>query len=173
MRDEALFLNGVYEDVLADILEIQAYLPEQILYLQPHSGERIARLAEDPPSVADPVRLLCSITDDLARVHYVGEIVGWDDKRELASDWLKLRVLNRVIYVFQPTEDGVYMQTRPDGPDCVNLLYVRRLRKLSVPFSVDQLTNVNTGDPLSANRTRSGGWVYAMNPGTDWLEAYL
>jgi hypothetical protein len=173
MRDEALFLNGVYENVLADILEIQAHLPEQILYLQPHSGERIARLAEDPPSVEDPVRLLCSLTDDLAKVHYVGEIVGWDDKRELASDWLKLRMLNRVIYVFQPTEDGVYMTAGPDAVDCVNLLYVRRLRRLSAPFSVDQLVNINTSQPVSTNRTRSGGWVYVTNPGSDWLEAHL
>jgi 5-methylcytosine-specific restriction protein A len=171
VRAEALFLNGVWDDVLQDILKIQAYLPEQILYLQPYSSERIVHLAENPPSVDDPVRLLVSITDDLARVHYIAEIIGWDDKRELG--WAKLHALNRVIYPLQPTEEGVYLKAKPEGPDCVNLLYVRRLRKLSKPFSVDQLTVTSTGQPHSTGRSTSGGWSYVVNPGADWLEAFL
>ena len=35
---EALFINGVYEGVLKEILQIQAELPEHIMYLQPDSG---------------------------------------------------------------------------------------------------------------------------------------
>jgi hypothetical protein len=37
----ALFLNGVYEGVLEEILQVQAHLPEQIMFLQPHKGEAI------------------------------------------------------------------------------------------------------------------------------------
>jgi hypothetical protein len=171
MRDEALFLNGVYEDVLEDIRKVQTHLPEQILYLQPYSSSRIGRLAANRPSVDDPVRLFCSITTDLARVHFAGEIVGWDNKREIG--WPKLRVLNRVIYVFQPTEDGVYMTSGPDAIECVNLLYVRRLRRLSAPFSVNQLVKTSDSQPVSTARTTSGGWAYVENPGETWLDAYL
>jgi len=171
MRDEALFLNGVYEDVLQDILTIQTHLPEQILYLQPYSGERIVHLAENPPSADDSVRLLMSVTDDLAKVRYIGEIVGWDDKRKLGGP--KLMWLNRIIYAFQWTEEGVYMHAHDDKRPCVNLLYVRRLKKLSRPFSVDQLINTSTDEPLSTGRTTSGRWVYVVNPTDSWLASWL
>ena len=171
MRNEALFLNGVYKDVLRDILAVQAHLPEQIMYLQPHSGQRIVHLAENPPTVGDPVRLFASLTSDLATVHYVGEIVGWDDKRILEED--KLHVLNRLIYLLQPTEGGVYKKAKPGGSDCVNLLYVRRLRELSKPFSVAELIKVDTGEPVSTQRTTSGGWAYVANSSDAWLEARL
>ena len=172
MRDEALFLNGVWASVLEDILEIQRHLPEQILYLQPYKSDRIVHLAENPPSVDDPVRLFASVTDDRANVHYTGEIVGWDDKRTLKGP--KLTLLNRIIYAFQWTEDGVYEYAYEDSPrSCVNLLYVRRMQKLSMPFSVDQLTNSNTGKPLSTNRTTSGGWVYVVNPSKAWLKEFM
>jgi hypothetical protein len=169
MRDEALFINGIWEVVLQDILTIQTHLPEQILYLQPYSGSRIVHLAENPPTVDDPVRLFASVTDDLATVHYVGEIVGWDDKRKLGEQ--KRRLLNRIIYAFQWTEDGVYMEAA--GAECVNLLYVRRLRKLSRPFSVAELMLTSTGRPHSPDRTSAGGWSYVANPGEAWLKEFL
>jgi hypothetical protein len=171
MRSTALFLNGVYDNVLQDILGIQAHLPEQILYLQPYSGGRIKDLADDPPSIEDPVRLFASITDDLAVVHYTAEIVGWDDKRELGE--AKLEVLERVIYPLQPTESGVYGKTESGDWECVNLLYVRRLRQLSKPFSVAELVNARSGGPLSTNRSQAGGWVYVVDPGEAWLAERL
>lgn len=171
MREVALFLNGVFDNVLQDILKVQTHLPEQILYLQPYSGGRILNLAEDPPSVEVPVRLFVSITDDLPTVHYVGEIVGWEDKRELGE--AKLEALRRVIGPLQPTEHGVYGKTDSGDWDCVNLLYVRRLRKLSKLFSVAELTNARSGGPLSTNRSQAGGWVYVVNPEEAWLAEYL
>jgi hypothetical protein len=83
MKTEALFLNGVYEAVLQEILAVQAELPEQIMFLQPYKGEAIAKLRDNPPSVDDPMLLLMSLTGDLPTVHYRAEIVGWDDKRHL------------------------------------------------------------------------------------------
>jgi hypothetical protein len=170
LRSEALFLNGVWDDVLLDILKVQEYLPEQVLYLQPYSSDRIVHLAENPPSVDDPVRLLMSITDDLARVHYIAEIVGWDDKRTLEGP--KLTLLNRIIYAFQWTEDGVYQYGHDKQRPCVNLLYVRRLRKLSKPFSVGELTLTSTGQPHSTDRSTAGGWSYVINPDGAWLQAF-
>jgi len=171
MRDEALFLNGVPEEVLEDILKVQLHLPEQILYLQPYSSERIVHLAEDPPRVDDPMRLFASLTDGLPTVRYVGEVVGWDSKLELSGG--RLHLLNRIIYFLQPTEPGVYGMGKAEGRDCANLLHVWRLRKLSKPFSVVQLTNVNTGAPLSDQRKTAGGWVYVTNPDDAWLAEYL
>jgi hypothetical protein len=161
----------VYASVLQEILEIQAHLPEQILYLQPYSSQRIVALAEKPPSTEQPVRLFLSTTDDLPTVHYAGEIVGWEDKRELAG-W-KLNAINRVMFALQPNEGGVYGLREPEKPDMVNLLCVRRVRKLSRPFSVAELTNAKSGEPLSTDRTQAGGWVYVVNPSADWLEGRL
>lgn len=168
MRDVAIFLNGVYESVLREILEIQAHLPEQILYLQPFSSNRIVELAERLPSVEEPVRLFISTTEDLPTVRYVCQIVGWEDKRQLAG-W-KLNAINRVMFALQPNEGGVYGLREPEKPDIVNLLCVRRMRKLSKPFSVGELTNARSGEPLSTNRSQAGGWVYVVNPDDEWLE---
>jgi hypothetical protein len=44
MRVGALFLNGVYERVLADMTRVQRVVPEQILYLQPYSSTRIVHI---------------------------------------------------------------------------------------------------------------------------------
>jgi hypothetical protein len=36
MRQQALFINGIYESVAEEISKIQSALPEEILFLQPH-----------------------------------------------------------------------------------------------------------------------------------------
>jgi hypothetical protein len=79
MRLGALFLNGVYEHVLADIANVQRVVPEQILYLQPYSAARMAKLYTWEPSPDNPIPVYMSTTDNLAMVSYEGEIVGvWD-----------------------------------------------------------------------------------------------
>jgi hypothetical protein len=157
MKDEGIFINGVFETVVDEILAVQAHLPEQVLYLQPYKGQRIVRLAENSPSVENPVQLFLSLTDDLPRVHYTCEIVGWDDKRQLVGQ--KRNIIEKVINTFQPNEGGVYMQ-RADDTECVNLLHVWRMKQLSKPFSVAEFLNVKDGLPISTNRSTSGGWVY-------------
>lgn len=158
MRAEALFLNGVYEDVLKEILQVQAVLPEQIMFLQPYKSEAIIRLRDQPPSVEDPVQLLMSLTHDLAIVHYTAEIVGWDDKRSLSEQ--KRRVLNRLICTLQPNEGGLYDASRAEAGESVNLLHVRRVRPVSKPFSVSQLRKTVDSEPVSDKRNRAGGWAY-------------
>jgi len=158
MREETLFLNGVYENVLHEILLIQKELPEQILFLQPYSSNTITRLRDDPPSVESPMRLLMSLTNDLATVHYTAEIVGWDDKRNLSKE--KRKVLNRLIYTLQPNEGGLYDASRAEDRESLNLLHVRRLRRLSKPFNVSQLVKTADSEPMSDKRTTAGGWAY-------------
>jgi 5-methylcytosine-specific restriction enzyme A len=157
MRSEALFINGVFDNVLEEILKIQAVLPEQILFLQPHSSRPIARIQASPPSVDDPMRLFISTSTDLGKVHYVAEIVGWDDKRKLKSS--KRLVVETVLNTFQPGEGGLY-DLSPVAGVSLNLLHIRRLEKLKKPFGVDRLTKVVGGELLSPNRSMSGGWSY-------------
>ncbi|HEY9894658.1 MAG TPA: hypothetical protein V6D34_04475, partial [Candidatus Sericytochromatia bacterium] len=152
----ALFINGVYESVLEEILQVQALLPEQIMFLQPYSGYGIKALRKNLPSVESPMRLFVSITDDLATIRYQAEIVGWEDKQVLPE--IKKQVINRLIATLQPGEKELYDAAKSGTGKSVNLLYIRRLQKVRSPFSVEQLRKESDGKPLSPARTTSGGW---------------
>ena len=145
MSLEGIFINGVYRGVLNDIAEVQNLVPNQVLYLQPYAGSRIAQLAYKPPSVESPTRLFCSLTDDLPTVHYTCAIVGWHDKRELVGR--EHEIIERVIRAFQPTEDGIYRHI--NNTECVNLLSVLNMRELSKLFLVSELEKL-----LTTNRSR-------------------
>jgi hypothetical protein len=82
---DALYINGVFDEVLRPIAAVHTHVPEQILFLQPYSDSQVSILAKNPPSTSHPVRLYLSVTEDLTHVHYFGEIVGWEDKRTIAS----------------------------------------------------------------------------------------
>jgi len=168
MSEYALFINGVYDKVLEEILVIQSELPEQILFLQPYSGKAIARLRDQPPTVDNPVRLVVSITTNLTEIHYTAEIVGWDDKRTLTDG--KRKVLSRLLWTLQPFEGGLYDASQTEGGESVNLMHVRRVRKLPIPFSVSELIKIGDNEPVSDQRTTSGGWAYLK---TDNLKELL
>ena len=169
MSDYSLFMNGVYEDVLQDILAVQSVLPEQILFLQPYAQGQIVKLAENIPTVEKPVQVFFSLTDDLNKVHYTGELVGWHDKQALSEK--ELMVMNRLIYMFQRTESGVYMKV--GNTKCKNLLLVWRMKRLSQPFSVEELIKISDGAPVSPDRTMSGGYSYVKNPDAGWLAKHV
>ena len=157
-KEEGLFINGVYEDVLREILQIQRELPEHIMYLQPYSSGPIVHLRDDPPTVEAPVLLYLSITTDLSNIHYTAEIVGWDDKREIPH--AKREVINRVLATLQPNETGLYDASRVEGKPSMNLLHIRRLRRVDPSFSVSSLIKTSDGKPVSPGRTTAGGWAY-------------
>jgi 5-methylcytosine-specific restriction protein A len=166
MRSEALFLNGVFESVLEEILQTQSVLPEEILFLQPHSSRPIVNLQLSPPSVDDPMQLFMSISTDLPRVRYVAEIVGWDNKQSLPA--AKRAALERILKALQPGEGGLYDLSTAPGGVSLNLLHVRRLARLDQPFSVERLIKVGGGGPLSPNRSTAGGWSYVrLDPADD------
>lgn len=160
MKQEALFINGIYDQPLREILSIQTELPEQILFLQPYSSNAISRLRDDPPTIDDPMQLFISITNDLATVRYSAEIVGWDDKRNLSE--ARRRVLSRLVWTLQPSESGLYDASRVEGARSVNLLHIRRLRELKQPFPVSELIKTSDQQPLSEARTTAGGWAYVQ-----------
>jgi hypothetical protein len=169
MSLEAIFVNGVYAGVLRDIHRVQSLVPEQILYLQPFSGQRIVELSNNRPSVELPVRLFLSLTTDLPTIRYTCEIVDWNDKRELIGH--KREIIDTVIRAFQPTEEGVYGMVR--GIECVNLLSIWRMREISQPFSVAELRKLVDNQPVSTNRKTAGGWVYVQFPSQEWLEDHF
>jgi hypothetical protein len=158
LKPIALFINGVFESVLEEILQVQAVLPEQILFLQPYSGKIMKTLQDDPPSVESPMRLFISTTADLANIHYQAEIVEWNDKRILSE--AKKQLINRLIAALQQDEQYLYNAAKSGTGESVNLLYIRRLQKLNLPFSVAHLQKDSDGQPLSTARTTSGGWSY-------------
>jgi 5-methylcytosine-specific restriction protein A len=161
MKSEALFINGVYQSVLEEILLVQRLLPEHIMFLQPYSSETITHLRDDRPSVDDPMRLFLSITTDLPTVHYSAEIVGWNDKRELFEE--ACNVFNRLIWTLQPNEGGLYNASRVKGKPSVNLLHIRRLHEVVPPFSVTRLIKTSDNMPVSPDRSTAGGWAYVFS----------
>lgn len=171
LRDEAIFLNGVYRDVIEAILLVQGQLPEHIMFLQPHSSERIVHLACNPPSVEDRVRLFLSTTEELPTVRYTAEIVGWDNKTELPE--ARANVVRRLIWTLQPEETGLYHIGEGEKVQSTNLLHVWRMTELRKPFSVAELVLTSTGEHHSPGRTTAGGWSYVRNPGPEWLATRL
>ena len=85
MSAYALFINGVFRNVLEEILEALAKEPGRIYYLQPHSGSPIVGLQKDPPSESLRVPLYMSTTDDLKSVSYKAEIVVGRTRGNLAK----------------------------------------------------------------------------------------
>ena len=162
MRSVALFLNGVYKDVLEEIISNQERAPGGVLYLQPYKGQRIAELHKARPTNYDSVRLYISISTSRDKVTYVAEIIGYNDKREMTNNQ-RDQVL-AIQKEFQKGEkyDDDYMM---NIPTMVNLLHVRGMHKLDRPFDVSELIKVSDGKPLSMNRSRSGGWAYVHSKG--------
>jgi soluble P-type ATPase len=156
MATRALFINGIYEIVLTDILEIQSALPEHVMYLQPYAGKLIRQLHDNPPTADAPVELYMSTTDRLGEVQYAAEIIAIDEKESIVE--ARRLVLDRVIRVLQPTEAGVFASV--DGRESVNLLHVRRMRKLAEPIPVTSLVKTSDDSPIAGARATAGGWSY-------------
>ncbi len=159
----AIFLNGVYESVLQEILESQRHEPEMICFLQPYSSSRIVLLEKDNPSIQSPVPMYISTTTHLGTVSYKAMIVGWENKQEMSKG--RLAAVNAAIKQNQPNEQSVYMQSS-DNKSCVNLISVKYLTPLPNPVSVANLVK-RDGSPVKP-RTRAGNWAYVSTL-PDWV----
>ena len=162
MTGWALFINGIYQSVLDEILSTQSQHPEETLFLQPYGGSAIARLRNNIPSPEAPVTLYASTTDKLDSVSYTADIVGWENKLTMTA--ARRQEVSDILNRFQPGEgeDGnpLYDASPTPGSPSLNLLHVRRMVKLDAPFSVAELTKISDGKPLSTKRSRSGGYSY-------------
>ena len=168
MSDFALYLNGVYDKVFHDIVKAQTSNPGLVCYLQPYASEKIVKLAESTPSTEFPVTLYVSLTSSLPVISYRGEIVGWEDKRELSK--ARLAKLNSHIRKHQPREKEVYLRAAT-GKTAVNLIAVVNMERLDNPVPVTALVKLSDGEPLKP-RIRSGNWAYVQEV-PDWNEVML
>jgi hypothetical protein len=75
--EKALFINGVYEDVLDEIIKSQNKNPGKTFYLQPYSESAIKRLQQIPPTIDIPLPLYISTTAQLNQICYSADIIGW------------------------------------------------------------------------------------------------
>lgn len=166
-RKHAFFENGVYETVLEEILEAQRKVPNITCYIQPYSTSPIVYLKNVNPSENNPIAFYISTTTNLNTVEYVAEIIGWEDKKELfVSGKERIKELNKHIQEYQKGEEEIYKYSDVEKTkECVNLVSIRNLRKLTIPFSVSMLTKVRDGEPLKSTRTQAGGWseVYELD----------
>ena len=153
--EKALYINGVYDDVLDEIMKSQEGNPGKVFYLQPYSESSIKQLKKEPPEHNSPLPLYISITAQLNQICYSADIIGWEDKNEISEE--RLAILNEHIKLFQPKEEEIYFKAR--GKKCVNLISIRNLKKLTNQLSTSNLIKESNGEPLKP-RTRSGGWSY-------------
>lgn len=160
----ALYINGVFEDTLLEVLAAQKANPGLVCMLQPYSSARIKLLAEEQPSLDHPIALYLSTTTNLSHVSYRTTIVGWQDKRHLTAP--DREALNQRVAAHQPSEKEVYLQVQ--GKPCVNLIFVTNLERLASPVSVGCFVKVDE-KPLKA-RKRSGGFAY-VHQQPSWLGA--
>lgn len=163
-NETALFINGVYEETLLEILKHQKATPKRHYYLQPYSPSRILLLANSYPTPETPVTLYFSLTKELNRICYRAKAVDWQDKRKLTSD--DIDRLTEDIQKYQTSEGSIYL-VAPDGKQCVNLIHIVDLEKMEPSYPVSCLNKVTDGKPLK-NRERAGGWV-PVRPSPDWL----
>lgn len=124
--------------------------------MKPYSEKTMRLLKPSPPSTDEPMQILISTTQGLGNILFVGEIVAWQDKRKL--DTATRRAISRLIWTFQPREDRLYEHAR--GIECVNLLFVRRFRRLRQPIAVETLVLRSKGRVIAGKRSTSGGWAY-------------
>ena len=151
----SLYLNGVFESVLDEIINAQKNNSGLTCYLQPYSSRAITKLRSDSPSLKSSITVYISTSSDLSTITYKGNIVGWEDKQELNAD--RLFFLNNHIEKYQPGEKEIYMYINETL--CKSLISVNDLIKLDGPIPVDGMVKVINDTPLKA-KTTAGGWSY-------------
>jgi 5-methylcytosine-specific restriction protein A len=159
----AVFINGVYEDTLEEILKDQQAHPKLHHYLQPYSSSRILLLAKSHLSPENPITLYFSLTHSLNLVSYRAKAVGWQNKLELTDE--DFAALNHYVHEHQPTEEEIYREV--NGKKCVNLISVIDVEQVQFPFHTSCLIKTVDGTPLK-KRERAGNWAY-VRKAPEWL----
>jgi len=151
----ALFINGIYDAVLEDILAAQVAQGGGGSFLQPYSGSVISMLRENPPTPESPVTLYASTTENLSKICYTAEITGWEDKRTLSES--RRQTVLSYLEEYQTKECGLFRGTELGEGRAVNLISIRNLRRLALWPPTSLLIKKRNGLPLR-NRRRAGGW---------------
>lgn len=164
--NNAFFGNGIFIEILDEIIEAQKVDLNITSYIQPYKPTVFKFLKETNPSQIHPILFYISTTKDLNRIEYIADIVGWEDKRELfTSNRDRLNELNQHVDLYQKSTGGIYRYSDTEKKsECVNLISIKNLRKLNIPFPSSRLIKVSNGIPYQ-HRTQSGGWseVYQLS----------
>ena len=155
LMDVALFINGVFESVLLEIIAAQDERDGGQSYLQPYKGGVIKCLKKNIPSAAAPMRLYISTTKNLSNICYVAEIVGWEDKRAISQE--RRQEIRSHLEHFQPGEVALFDGVGDKGKKAINLTTIQNLRKLDSLLPTSVLIKVSDRRRLE-KRSRSGGW---------------
>jgi len=172
---KAIFLNGVYESVLEEILNSQSQHTQDVNYLQPYSTQAISLLRSEQPSREVSITVYISTTQNLDKICYKADIVGWEDKTELSEQ--RIMLLNDHISKHQTNEENIYL-INDKGEKYKNLISIRNLKKLPNNYHTSILKKVSDGTPLKP-RTQAGGWAFVyelseiIESGVPILEEYL
>ena len=158
----ALFINGVYEEVLNEIINAQISRGGGHSFLQPYKGVVVRMLNKQAPTSETPIRLYLSTTKNLSQICYIAEIVGWEDKRHLSE--LRRHEVSEFLHLYQPGEAGYFDEFKEEEQKYINLITIRRLRLLESLHSTSLLRKVSDGLPLK-KRTRAGGWSEVYDVG--------
>lgn len=172
ITDHALFINGVFESVFVEIIKSDQINPGSTFYLQPYSGHVIKELKDNPPERKFPLTLYASTTDHLNKINYMAEIVGWEHKQELFKEENRERkeFIESQLNQYQPNEGGLYRSV--NGKNCVNLISIVNLRKLSEPIQVGSIFKISDGKSLKT-RSRAGGWSYVYVPDSTTASGFV
>ena len=162
----ALFLNGIYEKVIEDILASQELRSGGTHYIQPYKGSVIQMLKKKPPSPDAPVAVYFSTTKHLNNICYTGEIVGWRDKRTLTNEE-RQEILDQITE-HQPGEKALFTAEEEVGKKAVNLLTLRNVRPCQSLLPTSVLKKRSDAKNLKA-RTRSGSWSEVEDAGDIFL----
>lgn len=153
----ALYINGIFESVLTEIVTAQK-TNNIICYLQPYKSHKIKWKNSVLPTKQNPITCYISTTDLLPFVTYKAKIVGWENKNEI--DKKRREILNNHIMRFQKGETEIYDKG-------VNLISIIELQKVQIPLPVQNFTKIDDNEPLKT-RTRAGGWSY-VNILPNWV----
>lgn len=158
----ALFINGIYESVLEEIISSQLQKQDGFNYLQPYKGAVIRMLRKRHPSPEAPITLYISTTKNLNNIAYVAEIIGWADKRELTTEG-KIEISNH-LKMYQPEEDDLFTAEEEAGEKAVNLLTIQNLTHCTTLLPTSILRKKSDGLALK-QRSRAGGWSEVFDLG--------
>lgn len=153
----ALFINGVFDSVLAEILNAQDVLHAEESFLQPHRGQAIQMLKKRAPTPSSPVRLYISTSANLNTICYSAEIIRWEDKQELSDS--RRQIILRHLKKFQPKEAEDL-----NKKEAANLITIRNLRRLECQPSTNFLIKVRNGEPYEPRKPPGGGWSEVYDP---------
>lgn len=144
------YANGVYMNVLEEIMKAQTEHLDMICYLQPYMEAIVTQLRDYTADKGYIWKLYASTSSDLNHIHYVADIVGWEDKRSLSAS--RLLELNSHIQKFQNGEVEIYDKG-------VNLIAIKNLKCLEQPIPVSECIKIENNAPL-VERTQAGRFSY-------------